>query len=255
MESDYDRVTRIGKYKTRFLIISTIITFILTINTKYQLSKPYKQLDDYIEVIIGINSVLVIFYIFLEIRENIIFSKAERNRTLQYVDNSFGTNFAGKRIENYFTQDQLNPGFYKCCVNCFENTFHTFHIAKKMQIPVYAKASAVFVILIFSATVGDKGTVRSITEAILPLSLIQSAVRQSIFVSKLDQLKEVWSSFFTSIKNDTFENREPEALKNVITYETTLAWASIPLDSKIFFEMQEELAKDWEVLKKEYQIK
>ena len=170
----------------------------------------------------------------MEVRENYIFSKAERNRTLQYVDNSFETNFAGKRAENYFTQDKLNPGFYKFCVNCFENTYHTFNIAKQMQYTVYLKAAIILVVFMFSATVGDKGIVRYLTESVLPLTLIQNAVRLSIFVTKLDYLKEGFTTFFTSIKNSGFDDKEPEALKNVITYETILAWASIPLDSIIF---------------------
>ncbi|MBC3795034.1 hypothetical protein [Spirosoma utsteinense] len=255
MKSDYDRVTEIGTYKTRILYLSTAITFLLTLNNKYEFSKSYKGSDDYIELAIGFNSILVVLYILLEIRENYIFSKAERNRTLQYVDNSFETNFAGKRVDNYFTQDKLNPGFYKLSVNCFENTYHSFNIAKQMQFAVYSKAVIVLLVFMFSATVGDKGIVRYLTEAVLPLSLIQNAVKLSIFVTRLDSLKETFTTFFTSMKNVNFENREPEALKNVITYETTLAWASMPLDSDIFFKMQEQLAQEWEELKKEFQIK
>ena len=255
MKSDYDRVTEIGKYKGWILLFSTLITFSLTLNNKYEFTKPYKGLNDYIEVLIGLNSIFVVLYILLEIRENYIFSKAERNRTLQYIDNSFDTNFAGRRVGNYFTQDKLNPGFYKCCVNCFENTYHTFNIAKQMQFSVYAKAVSVLVVFMFSATVGDKGIVRYLTEAVLPLSLIQNAVKLSIFVTRLDTLKETFTTFFTSIKNSGFEGREPEALKNVITYENTLAWASTPLDSKVFFKMQKQLAQEWEILKEEFQIK
>lgn len=254
MKSDYDRVATIGNYKSGILYCSTLLTLALTLNNKYEYSKTHKDLADYIEVIIGLNSILVLLYIILDIRENYIFSKAERSRTLQYVDNSFDTNFSGKKIDNYFTQDKLNPGFYKCCVNCFENTFHSFNIAKEMQFAVYAKAVIVLIVLMFSATVGDKGIVRYLTEAILPLSLIQNAVKLSIFVSRLDTLQETFTTFFSSVKNGTFKDKEPEALKNVVTYETTLAWASIPLDSSIFKKKQKELAQDWEQIKIDFKI-
>lgn len=255
MKSDYERVNGIGKWKERIIYLSTFISFSLTLDEKYKVSDNSPDLKDYIQLVIGINSILVTLYILLEIRENYIFSKAERTRTLQYVDNSFDTNFSGKGIENYFTQDKLNPGFYKFCVNCFENTFHSFNIAKQMQVGVYTKAVVILIIFMFSATVGEKGIVRYLTEAILPLSLVQNAIKLSIFVTRLDSLHETFTSFFTSIRNSSFTDREPEALKNVITYETTLAWASIPLNSKIFFRMKDKLAEDWETLKTEYQIK
>jgi hypothetical protein len=254
-KSDYDRVATIGKWKGRVLGFSTLITLLLTLDEKYSLSTIHTSLKDYVPVIIGANVALVALYVWLDSRENFVFSKAERTRTLQYVDNSFDTNFAGKKLEGYFTQEKLTPGFYKFCVNCFENTFHTYNIAKEMQKWVYAKAVGVLLVFIFSALVGDKGVVRYLSEAILPLALLQSAIKLSIFVSRLDTLRETFASFFTSIKSSSFEAREPEALKNVITYETTLAWASIPTDSDIFFRMREQLASEWEELKLQYNIK
>jgi hypothetical protein len=255
MKSDYERVSQIGFWKNLVLILSTVLTLALTLDEKYKLSIVHESLKDYVELIIGINSIFVVLYIWFDIRENIIFSKAERGRTLQYVDNSFDTNFGGKKVEGYFTQDKLGPGFYKACVNCYENTYHTFAIAKEMQYGTYAKAVVVIIVLMFSATVGDKGIVRYLTEAILPLAAFQSALKLSFFVSRLDTLKETFANFFNSIKDSGFQNREPEALKNVVTYETTLAWASIPLDSKIFLKMREELAKEWEELKQQQHIK
>lgn len=254
MKSDYERVAQIGWWKNIVLISSTLLTLALTLDEKYKLSTIHESLKDYVTLVVGLNSIFVVLYIWFDIRENAVFSQAERGRTLQYVDNSFDTNFAGKKVDGYFTQEKLNPGFYKACVNCFENTFHTSSIAKEMLVGAYAKAIIVLLVLMFSATVGEKGIVRYLTEAILPLAVFQSALKLSSFVSRLEQLKETFATFFTSIKDSSFHDREPEALKNVVTYETTLAWASIPLDSKIFFKMREQLAADWEELKKQYHI-
>ncbi|QRR03084.1 hypothetical protein [Dyadobacter sandarakinus] len=254
MQSDYDRVTNIEKWKTNILYLSTIITLSLTIDEKYEFSKRSDVLLDYVNWLIGINSIFVFVYVWMEIQGNLIFSKAERNRTLQYVDNSFDTNFAGKKLDNYFTQDKLSPGFYKFSVNCFENTFHTFNIVKQMQLKTYAKAAVIFAVFMFSATVGEKGMARYLIESILPLSLIQQAIKLAIFVTRLDNLLEVFSTFFSSLRGKDFTDREPEALKNVITYETILAWASIPLDSKVFTKMRDELADEWSQLKISFSI-
>jgi hypothetical protein len=53
----------------------------------------------------------------------------------------------------------------------------------------------------------------------------------------------------------SFDDKTPEAIRSLIDYETTVSWASLPLDSNIFWKYQDELAKDWAQLKKEYTIK
>ncbi|WP_299289204.1 hypothetical protein [uncultured Mucilaginibacter sp.] len=254
MKSNYERVTNLNQNKKLILYVSTTITLLLTINEKYEIAKNNVFLLDYVPVIVALNLILIVTYLALDFRATYIYSKAERNRTLQYLDNSFDTNFAGKKLENYFTQDKLNPGFFKLSINCFENTFHTFNITREMQPLAYLKAGIVIIIFVFSAAVGDKGIVRSLIEAILPITLLQDAAKLSFFTSRLETLFENFKSFFTNIKNSDFDKREPEAMRYVIEYETTLAWASIPLDSNIFLSKRDQLTVDWEELKLEYNI-
>lgn len=254
MKSNYERVNDINKRKKWILYASTIITLILSVNEKYKFCDEHKDLLIYAQLIIAINLMLIVSYLILDFRATYIFSRAERTRTLQYLDNSFDTNFAGKKIENYFSQDKLNAGFYKLSVNCFENVFHTFSIAREMQPKTYFKAILVVLVFVFSAAVGDKGIVRSLIEAILPLALLQDAIKLSFFISRLENLLDNFKSFFSNIRNTDFINKEPEAMRYVIEYETTLAWASTPTDSKIFFSMREKLAQEWNDLKIEYNI-
>ena len=253
-KSDYDRVTYLNGWKEKALIASTVFTVLFTLNEKYRISEKYNELKDYIDVLISFNLVIILTYVILDNRANYIFNKAERVRRFQYLDNSFDTSFAGNRISNYFSQDNLTPGFYKLAVNCFENTFHTFNIVRKMQFKTYRLALIVFIVFVFSAAVGEKGIVRALIEAILPLALIQDAVRTMLFINKLEHLYDSFKSLFNSWKESPFVNKEPEAMKQVIDYETTLAWASMPLDSKIFKKEQSTLATEWEILKTEYKI-
>jgi hypothetical protein len=254
MISDYDRVSDLGEKKNYALYASTLITILLTVLEKYKVVESYPSLKDYISVIIAINLILVLLFVYFGLRQNYIFSRAERNRRLEYIDNSFDTNFGGKRVVNYFTQDKLQYGFYKLCVNCFENVFHTFSIVREMQAGVFLKAFIIAIFFVFSAAVGDKGIIRSIIEAILPLAIIQDAIKIAIFSNRLETTLSNFKSFFSSIKDKPFLDKEPEALKNVIEYETTIAWASIPLDSDVFYKNQDILAKEWDELKKQYKI-
>ena len=140
-------------------------------------------------------------------------------------------------------------------VNCFENTVHTLAVLREMQKKVYYKVVVIAIVFIFSAAVGDKGMVRSLIEAILPLALVQDAIRFSMYISRLNAISDNFRSFFTSIKDSPFENRQPEAMRYVIEYETTLAWAAMPTESKIFFRLQKQLELDWDELKKDLNIK
>lgn len=254
MKSNYERVNDINKRKNWLLYTSTIITLLLSVNEKYQFTSEYNAFEVYSQVIVALNLLLIVGYLIFDFRATYIFSRAERTRTLQYLDNSFDTNFAGRKVENYFSQEKLNSGFYKLSVNCFENVFHTVSITREMQPKAYVKAVIVVLVFVFSAAVGDKGIVRSIIEAILPLALLQEAIKLSFFILRLDNLLDNFKSFFTSIKTSDFINKEPEAMRYVIEYETTLAWASMPLDTKIFLKLKNQLASDWEILKIEYKI-
>ncbi len=254
MKTDYDRVNECNKWKGWILIFSTIITIALTINEQYNGASESIIIKDYLDLIIGLNSILVLIYIVLDLRADHLYNKAEKLRRLQYIDNSFNTGFAGHSASNYFSQDNLIPGFYKLTVNCFENTFHTYHIVKLMQKSIYRNALLVLLVFMFSAVVGNKGAVRMIIEAILPLALVQNAIRTIIVVGRLETLLDSFKALFTTLTGTTFASREPEAIKQVIDYETTLAWASLPLDSKLFQVSQTQLATEWDALKSQYSI-
>lgn len=254
MKSNYERVADINKRKAWILYTSTVITLLLTFNEKYKFTESHEELAVYVQLIIAINLMLIVGYLFLDFRATYIFSRAERTRTLQYLDNSFDTNFAGKKVENFFSQDKLTAGFYKLAVNCFENVYHTYSVTREMQSKVYSKAVIVVLVFIFSAAVGDKGVIRSLIEAILPLALLQDAIKLSLFISRLETLQDNFKAFFNNVKNSDFNNKEPEAMRYVIEYETTLAWASTPTDSKAFFKLRDKLAREWEELKVEYKI-
>jgi hypothetical protein len=252
--NDYDRVHLIGVRKNWLLWISSFLTVVFSVNNKYGYTELHKELQDYVDWLIAVNSLLVVGYLVAEGRANYIFTKAEKRRRLQYLDNSFSTNFADAQAQNYFSQDNLTPGFNKLAANCFENTFHTFSVLKLMQWSIYRNASIVCIIFFFTAFIGEKGAARTLIEAVLPIVVLQEAVRTAIFITRLETLLESFRSLFSSIRSNGFHNKEPEAMKHVIDYETTLAWASMPTDSDVFLPNRQRLAQEWNVIKTTFQI-
>ncbi|MBY0427349.1 MAG: hypothetical protein K2Q22_17065, partial [Cytophagales bacterium] len=88
------------------------------------------------EILNAINIVAIFLYVISELVVNSLLPKAELRRRLGYIDNSFDTNFSGKKSENYYNNEKLNPGLIKLAANCFESSLFTFNISKKMIWPL-----------------------------------------------------------------------------------------------------------------------
>ncbi|MBC7570049.1 MAG: hypothetical protein H7319_09985 [Spirosoma sp.] len=254
----YKQIDLYDKWRDRVLYASTFITLTLNLNERLHLFEDFGYNKTHNDIIIGLNAVLVVIYIILEITLTTTFQKAEASRIVRYIDNSFNTNFSATSAPQlgYFSQNTINPSLYKMCVNCFENVLFSFTIAKEMANKRYIKAILIFILFVYTATVGDSGTVRYLTDAILPLSLIQDAIKFNLYITRIEKVHDGFATFFQSLKGKPreFEKRHGEALKLVISYETTLAWSSIKLDSEVYNKINPSLSQDWDSLKQQYQI-
>src|ERR1700757_3490032 len=110
----YDTVERINNYATIILYTSTFLSIVISLLGYFNLILGLKN------TLIVLNSFFICLYVYLDNRANYIFTKAEMKRRLDWLDNSFGTNFSGKKSQNYFTNEHISPGLYKLAVNCFE---------------------------------------------------------------------------------------------------------------------------------------
>jgi len=245
----YTTVERLNKYATILLYTSTVVSIIISLLGYFYL------LPDLKNTLIGFNILFICLYVYLDNRANYVFTKAEMKRRLDWLDNSFGTNFSGKKSKNYFTNEHLSPGLYKLAVNCFENSFHTQSTISKMLPAIITKTIIIVLLFISSAYVGNREIVRLFFELSLPAILIQKLIKAVYFSSRMTDVHDRFKLLFNDLMKFGFENKTAEALRDILEYETALSWASTPLDSKLFWKYQDELAKEWEELKQEYQIK
>ena len=197
---------------------------------------------------------MVCIVVYLDNRANYIFTKAEMKRRLDWLDNSFQTNFSGKKSQNYFTNEHLAPGLYRLAVNCFENSFHTQYIISKMLPAIILQTIIIVLAFIISAFLGNSGIIRLFFELALPAILIQRLIKAIFFSSRIADVHDRFKCLFNDLLQHDFESKTAEALRDILEYETTLSWASTPLDSQIFFQYQDDLADEWNLLKREYQI-
>lgn len=244
----YKRVGELSKYSNWLLYISTIISVVIS-TLNYNKLLPALQ-----DVLIGLNCTMIALLLYFDNRGSYLYTRAEMRRRLDWLDNSFDTNFSGKKSENYFTNEHLSPGLYKLAVNCFENSFHSEAILSKMMPAMITRTLAIIVSFILSSYFGNSEIVRMFFEITLPALLVQKMIKVIIYSSRMNEVLDRFKSLFNDLKKADFENKTAEALRDILEYETALSWASTPLSSKVFFKHKDILAKDWNELKREYNI-
>lgn len=248
-ENLYKRVGQLIKYSDILLYSSTFVSIgISALNYN-------KLVPDLQAILIAINSLMIALLVYLDGRANYIYTRAEMRRRLDWLDNSFETNFAGKKSQNYFTNEHLSPGLYKLAVNCFENSFHTDSILSKMLPAIITRTIIIVLCFISSSYFGNSEIIRMFFEIALPALLVQKMIKVLIYSSRISEVHDRFKLLFNDLKNNDFGNKTAEALRDILEYETALAWASTPLNSKTFFKHKDELAADWEELKEQYKIK
>lgn len=244
----YETVERLNKLAVIFLYSSTALSIAISLLGYFELFSGLKS------TLIGVNILFICIYVFLDNRANYIFTKAEMKRRLDWLDNSFGTNFSGKKSQGYFTNEHLSPGLYKLAVNCFENASHTQFIIAKMLGPIIIQTMVIILIFITSAYIGNREIIRMFFELSLPAILIQKLIKAIYFSSRITEVQDRFKSLFNDLMKIGFENKTAEALRDILEYETALSWASTPLSSKVFNKHRSSLAQEWEELKNEYHI-
>lgn len=245
----YDTVEKLNKYASILLYTSTVVSIAISLLGYLDLLNNLKN------ILTVFNILFISIYVFLDNRANYVFTKAEMKRRLDWLDNSFGTNFSGKKSQNYFTNEHLSPGLNKLAINCFENSFHTQFVISKMLPAIIVQTIIIVLIFVVSASVGNREIIRMFFELSLPAILIQKLIKAIYFSSRISDVHDRFKSLFNDLMKTGFENKTAEALRDIVEYETALSWASTPLNSKIFWKYKDYLASEWEELKQEYKIK
>jgi len=199
----------------------------------------------------SILAVLSVIYFIASIVQSYFFQSAEFHRKNDFTDNSFNTKLSEKKSTNYFSNDNIENGIIKLGVNCFENSFFTRNISGKMVFKESIKSTIILGLFILVAAVADNRIFMTLLKMALPLSIIQKTIKLLILHQTVSRVFFDFKKIFTDVKEN---QRVPLIINNVISYEKTLSWASITLNSKIFNQMNTELSMEWERIKNEHSI-
>jgi hypothetical protein len=200
---------------------------------------------------------IISYYVTDITTEVFLYPATARLRRIGFIDNSLGAKFLSQESKNYFTNDVLKPGLYKLSVNCFENCYFTYNIAKEMTPAVVTKSVIFSIVFLTTAYIGLRGNILAlpILQILLSALFITELVHHLTFVSRLRILKEKFEAHFNdTIKSKSKRNDPQHPILFLLEYETTLAFNKAPLSDSVYKRLDPKLSADWEDIKRHYEI-
>ena len=207
-KNTFESAKTYAKYADWILYLSTGLIIIA-----FLLKKIYPNLANISSLINKINCLFILSYAVLDFITNYIFYKASYNKRLDFIDNSFNTSYSEENSSEYYSNDDIENGFYKLAVNSFENSLFTYNISKKMLKNIWIKNSLIALIFLTSAIFGFDNIFVLLLQLTLPILLLSKALKLTIFVNRVNKVYENYRKLFQNIKNNGgVEMANPEIL-------------------------------------------
>ena len=254
-EVDYSTLKTWRTIKTVLLWLIFIIPIVSPILIQFK--EPITCMDTILTIASYINFVLMIAYFIIDIIcEAYLYPATARNRRKGFFDNSLGTKLLESPVQGYYSNDEITNGDKKVLVNCAENCFFTYEIAKAMQPKSIIKNAIFFIFFLGFAFYGINNSSIAIPVLQLLLSSIflSELVYLVLFVAKLRNIYEKYLEAFGNISDEM--KTKGNAYFLLLEYETALAYNRAPADSdKIYKKKRESLNTKWREIKERYGIR
>lgn len=202
---------------------------------------------------------LAILNIYAQYRYSKLFRKAEFTRRNGFLDNAFGTKLADIESIGYYDTDDIELGYRKFLANLHENSFYSNRIGKEM----YEKKEKLFIagIIVFLAitipNIFDMQVIVALVDLLIAAEIFEDYQNLKSFTEEtekvIEECKSIWDSGKLSKKNNN--KTIAEIMKAYSHYESTMAYASIILDSEIYNKLNDPLTSEWNEIKKRYNMK
>lgn len=247
-KNDYSLVEKNELLSQSILWSSVIISIVTLIVSRYNFGFCKETAVVYLN---ALNCFFAVIYFLSDIVANYLFQMAEAKRRDDFFDNSLNTQLAEKNSEGYFSNQHLNHGIVKMGVNNFENSFLSKSVSGKMLKPMLLKSALVFTLFLSLALFTDREILTTALQLVFPFTIIQQSIRLFLYYKRINDVFKNYQKIFAST---TDGKKEQLIIHNMTSYETTLAWACLKLDSDIFEKMNPDLSIEWEELKRKYNI-
>ena len=252
----YDTISLLQRTK-RILFWSIVILSILTSSRTAGWLTPSELISDLISMfhlisLLGFTAISIII-------DYVLIPKAQITTRNDFFDHSFGTKYiVHKNSEEYYTNQELDNGFYKMAVNLYESVFFTYSLACSMRLRRIITTVILILVLIPLLFFGIKSTSfisLTVIQTLVSAYFLGGLIRLIIFANRNENLLNELSQMFS--RKDLKLNIDDYHINTIriyADYETNKAWSNILLDSKLYKKMNNDLSQKWNEMKKKYNI-
>lgn len=244
----YKIVSRLSSSLNWMILVSTIISLVIIFLNNFTF-EPNHIISLWLSRLLAL---LAIVFFILEVIQTHIYHRAELQRKNDFMDNSLQTQLADANSKEYYTNEDISKGVYKMGVNCFENSFFTKTISSKMLVKQITYTIIIWVLVWCVILTAPNNILIQVILLTLPFSVANDTRKLYRLNTNVERVFGNFKKIFGSTKNS---KREALIIDNVINYEKSLSYSSVPLNSKIFDELNDKLSIEWESLKKQHNIK
>jgi len=227
-EISYKIATRFDNILIRILIGSAVLSTIFIALNFLKFEFVDENILFFINAFIAL---IAVVYFVLEFFKEEMFQKAEIERKQDFIDNSLNTRLSLQNSSGYYSNDTIDPSFFKLGVNCFENTYFTYKVSKKMLPLAVIKFLFVLILFVFVALFSGNQLLLLVFQVPLPYVLLKDSYKTYRLNQSVCEILEKFQSIFSYDKTNGLNEL---IINNVISYEKVLSTYSILLNSKLF---------------------
>ena len=179
---------------------------------------------------------------------------AEDVRRKMAIDNAFEKQFGEELSTDYYTNDGVNTGIERLSANYFESCFFTNRIASSMLKDLRIKSILLLIPFIAAIFLRDNQLLFLLADLAIVSLILSKWIRTAILANKTKALLERFRSFYCSKKNMDSNTKKGSMLLMILDYEAAVSWSRVLLSEKVYEKEQDNLGKQWDEMKREYQI-
>lgn len=206
------------------------------------------------KILILIQIVLLISYVFLRIADNSIYwYKAEKIRRRTAIENAFDIDLSEYKTVGYYNNNAF-PSLIKYEENTFESIFFSMNIVESMMVMESIKSLIAIIIFIFSlALFSNSDVALAIAQTVFSSYYVVSYIEMIIYKNRLKELYEIFYREFITIGIN--EDKQLQyMLAETVEYEVIKAYYKVRLSSKKFHQKNKELTDKWNEIEKRIKV-
>lgn len=179
---------------------------------------------------------------------------AEDDRRKMAIDNAFDKQFGENKSTDYYTNDGINDGVERLFANYFESCFFTNKIALSMLKKLSVKSILLLLPFIAAILLRDNQLLFLLADLAIVSLILSRWIRTAILVKKTKSILERFRGFYCSKKNMDSKTKKGSELLMILDYEAAVTWAHVLLSEKVYEKERDNLGKQWDEMKLQYQI-